>query len=486
MSKQEDMNEKAAKKALKFIEKEASRYYKEYPEQMEVLESDSVLGKTRSIQPFDYYALGKQLEQFDVYKEMCEEAGNVNLLGKIPNVAYDVITAVYSASIIPVISSVQPIGEERGTVYFKNVRSSDTRGSQTAGDVVVDPKSGVVTPSNYAGNKTVGEVGDTTAGSTVDYSFTLVNKPIRSETLKVTVEDDPSTYALDVGVAEGDPSGEGRVLGVGLSGSVNYTTGVVTLKFAVQPTVSKKIYVEYQQNFEKSTDIPQINTVMDSKGIMAHVYALKGTTGMLQSFGLKKRFGMIAEDELARDLIQEINREIGGDLIRKLDAAKVGSTSFDKTPPSTHISLNDHYRSYKIKLAESEEVLIGNAGRGTITHLIVGREHASIIQTLPGFTKLTDGSGLGAHVFGTLDGITVVRVPEAALLDRKAGMALWKGLSPFEAPAVYSPFMPLTVTGTLPEAPNPLVNMRAAAVWAGIESLVPNFVTEFKIIESSP
>ena len=45
-----------------------------------------------------------------------------------------------------------------------------------------------------------------------------------------------------------------------------------------------------------------------------------GTIGMLQSFGMRKRFGLIAEDEIARDLVTEINKEIGGDLIRKIAA----------------------------------------------------------------------------------------------------------------------------------------------------------------------
>ena len=34
----------------------------------------------------------------------------------------DVITAVHGVSVLPVVSSVQPIDEEQGLVYFKNVR----------------------------------------------------------------------------------------------------------------------------------------------------------------------------------------------------------------------------------------------------------------------------------------------------------------------------------------------------------------------------
>lgn len=96
-------------------------------------------------------------------------------------------------------------------------------------------------------------------------------------------------------------------------------------------------------------------------------------------------------------------------------------------------------QTYKYYLAGAEQVLVNNAGRGTISLLIVGQVHASIIQTLPGFVKLFDGNGLGSHVFGTLDGITVIRVMEQNILAPNAGLAVWKGLSPFEAAAVYAP-----------------------------------------------
>ena len=41
--------------------------------------------------------------------------------------------------------------------------------------------------------------------------------------------------------------------------------------------------------------------------------------------------------------------------------------------------------------------------------------------------------------------------------------------------------MPLVVTSTLPAGKNPLSNQRAAAVWAGVEVLVKNFVVGFEV-----
>ena len=72
------------------IKSYAESYHDKYRAQMDLL-GKSVLAKVRgTVSEFDVYALGKQLESFDAYRALCEENGNTNLLGQIPNVAYDV------------------------------------------------------------------------------------------------------------------------------------------------------------------------------------------------------------------------------------------------------------------------------------------------------------------------------------------------------------------------------------------------------------
>lgn len=472
-------------KELLNISQMAEKYDKQYRKQVELL-SKSPLAKARGIQEADVYALGKQLEQFDHYtkvSKMNEEVGNVNLLGVIPNIAYDVITAVQGASIVPVIASVQPIEEERGNVYFKQIRSATARGSQSVGSVVTDPRTGVVTPSGYASNGLVAEVGvASTVAATLTYSFTLAANPVKLQSLKVYLKTSGGALVaqgLDNGPASG--SSVGQIYGQGLYGTVNYATGVVSITLSADPGNGKVITADYQQNFELASDIPLIDSFFDSKAIAAKVYALKSNIGLLQSYGMSKRFGLVNEEEVARDLVSEINKEIGGDLIRVLSANAVGTTTFSRTAPSG-VSFFEHKQTYKDQLAAAESLILANSGRGSISTLIVGYSHAALISTLPGFVKISDGQSLGAHIFGTLDGITVVRVPENGLLAADSGIALWKGLSPFEAPAVYSPFMPLTVTQTMPQSPNPLQSMKAAAVWAGVDSLVPQFATKFNVV----
>lgn len=129
----------------------------------------------------------------------------------------------------------------------------------------------------------------------------------------------------------------------------------------------------------------------------------------------------------------------------------------------------------------AENLMLGLAGRGTISVMIAGRNACSIIGTLPGFTKISDGKMLGPHIYGTLDGITIVRIPSASVLDPNRILCLYKGSSPFEAAVVYSPYMPLVVTTALPTGANPLLSQKAAAIWAAITTVVPNFAVRIVI-----
>ena len=451
-----------------------------HKDQIKALEN-SPLSLVREITETDIANLAVQYRNFSLYKKMAENNGSLGNLGQLPKVALSVVTATMGASILPMLASVQPIEEQKGIVYFRQIRSRTTRGSQQAGDIVIDPRTGVVTPSNYASNETLSEVAinAATVDTQLSYSFTLANVPVLPQFLKITFSGDSTIVAVDQGAIGADKN-IGILYGKGLSGTVNYTTGAVTIDFAANPGAGESVYASYQQDLELASDLQGITSFMDSKEIAAKVYALKQSQGMLQSFTLQKRFGQSMQEQLAADLVMEVNREVGGDAIRLLNANAVGTTSFSRTP-STGVSFAEHKLQYKDKLYEAENVLLSNAGRGAINTLVVGRKHGAFIRGLPGFELLSDGNNLGSHLFGRLDGITVIRVPETALLGEDRGIGLYKGQNPYEAAVVYSPFMPMAVTDMLPEGLNPLAGMRGAAQMSGIDVVVPQYATNIDL-----
>lgn len=453
--------------------READQYFKKYRSQMEALEK-SPLAKTKQIGQYDHYALGKQLAAFESYKEMCEEDGSIAQLGKIPNIALDVITIAYGASPMTALASIQPIDEERGTVYYKKVVAQTNRGSHAQGDTAFDPTQGGIAPlEGYAGDTIVESMGDTAAG-TQNYTGNLTNVPLRPQ--YVTIE-----IALSGGSLTLTDNGEGLLVGFKAFGTIDYATGAYDITLHEDPNEVAAMTAETATNFEEAPDIPKIIFKLTDKSIRAKVWALKDTVGLEQSYAMKKRFGMVAEDEIANDLVASINSEMLTYAIKRLSASAVGNTTFSKAAPSA-VSDYDHRMSFKFKIAEAESKLLGNAGRGNISVMVAGLNVCAILSTLPGFEKISDGQDIGPHIFGTLDGVTVIRVHNANILSPDEMLGIYRGTSPFDAALVWAPYMPLVVTTAMPTGANPLTSQKAAAVWGGLDILATNFVTKITLV----
>lgn len=453
------------------IEREAEKYLHAYRDQIEMLESKSAISKVRAVTPYDIYALGKQLESFDIYRSLCEEDGTLSQLGRIPDVAFDVLTIAYSASPISVIASVQPIDEEKGIVYYKNVVATSTRGNINQGQTLFAPIGGEVnTPIGYASDTTTVAVGKTVAG-TRTYNFNLGNVPLR-----------PYKQSVRVGDIQGRDDGNGHIVGYGIQGLIDYRTGVASIQFFEDPTPDEDILFTSCQDMEGAKELPSLILKLTTKSVDAQTFVLRDTIGLEQSYALRRRFGMVAEDEVASDLIASINSEIVGTTVLKLRAGAQGNVNWSKRAPDG-VSYIDHKMTIKDTLSSAEANILANSGRGTISVLIAGRDAASIIATLPGFTKIADGTQIGPHIFGTLDGTTVVRIPNGQVLPTNEILAIYNSGSPFESAAIYAPYMPLVVTTALPTGQNPLLNQKAAAVWAAVDLLVPQFVTRITITE---
>jgi hypothetical protein len=90
------------------IKADAEHLYEKYRDQMDLLKGSLLCKVKGGLEPYDVYALGRMLESFDSYVSLCEDDGNLGQLGKIPQIAYDVITVAYGTSVIPFIASVQP------------------------------------------------------------------------------------------------------------------------------------------------------------------------------------------------------------------------------------------------------------------------------------------------------------------------------------------------------------------------------------------
>lgn len=454
------------------VEQSADQYFDKYRDQIEAFEKHSVLAKAGgSITASDVYALGRQLEQFEEYKSFVEQTGSVADLGTLPNIALDVITAAHGNSIMPLVASTQPINEEQGIIYFKQIAATNTSADRTKGQIIMDAEGGVRSFSDtYGASRIEGEVVVTGDGNTTDFTGNLNNVQIR-----------PRTFNATVGGVKIIDDGEGRLLGNGAYGTINYETGVYEIKFAEAVAADAKVVSGYEVLLEAQDDLVGIAGSLTSTDIRAEVFALKSETGLLQEFSFQKRFGRLAQDEVAQDLTAELTRTTNTAAIKRLYAASRGVTTWDKTAP-TAVSYAEHKLTFVDAFAQAEATLNANAGRGNISRIICGATAAATLRGMPGFTAAEGGMNHSVGLYGFYNGVPVIRA--ANVIPANEMLCIYKGLSHFEAPLVHAPYMPLFVSNTIPAGTNPMRNQRMAAVWTGLKSVIPTFVTKLQIVES--
>ena len=458
-----------------YIDREADRYFKKYRRYVEAVERDAHWKKFKSVTSYDVYCLGKMLENVDGLIKMCEANGTVADLGLIPRIARDVVTIAYGVSPIPLIASVQPLDEEVGIIYYKAVKAVSAGGNISRGAVIASALGDWTTPEGFAVAEVTEKIG-TGDGSRTTFAAVLTYKPIR-----------PGKVVVIAGAVSGsDFNQDGKILGDGVSGTINYETGAISLTFTTAPASGVTVNVTYWANVEDiSLGVREINYELVSKMVNAKIYALKGVTGLFKAYQMQKRFGRSAEEEIAIDLVNALNSEMLGDVVRKLNAAAPSTVTWSITAPSG-VSYFEHKQTIKDAISGCERKIIENAKRGTISYIIAGSGVASVLRTLFGWETVYEGYGMATgHLFGNLDGVPVIRITDTSVLDASVAIVGYKGPGAFEAAIAFCPYMPITVTSVLPTA-SPIVTQRAAAAWVAIEVLVNNFVCKLSVTGTYP
>lgn len=117
------------------------------------------------------------------------------------------------------------------------------------------------------------ELGATGNGSSVAFSFTLAQKPIKRGSVTITA-----------GAVVGTDNGNSVIAGAGVSGTMNYKTGVVSLNYSVAPAGATPITVAYDYRATpKVPDVAKTSTEAEATS------ATPGVTTYLARY--KKLFG---------------------------------------------------------------------------------------------------------------------------------------------------------------------------------------------------
>lgn len=452
---------------------QANIYADKYADQVSVYESLSM--KTRvneSISPYEIVALGQQLEQFENYVKFSESQGNLGALGAIPQVALDVITASVGASILPLVASIQPMSEEHGIVYYKQIKAAQATGGYSADQVISSPLARDNTGAGTLGSQRRQATLATTVNLTVTYSGNIAPAPIRPYRLDINV----------TGVGFGRDDGNGNILGFGFSGTIDYKTGEYSITFAANPGDGKTIDVIYDVDVDAVDSIEKIAGSLLTKDIRAEIWALGADVGAFANFAFSQRFGRSAVDEVAADLTNELTRVLNTQAIMRLIANLPSGSNTDWSKiPDAGISYSEHKLTFVDALATVESVVHAQSGATTVNRYIAGKSAAAILRGMPEFTLAPDAAQVSIGLYGYYDGVPVIRAT-GVVADNEI-VCLSNVGNYFNAPIAYAPFMPLMMTNTVQNPNNPFRSTQAAGVWSGMTALNGNLSTRLTITD---
>lgn len=490
--------------SMRWTEKKAESFMKRYPRQFKLLEnSPSSKLKKGGMSVYDICALGEQLDQFSLMVKIEEAQGNVSNLGPLPKIGLDVITAYFGVTPLPQVCGIQPIDEPIGLVWFKDVLAKTTRGNVTIDQVLASPLGmPEVWPENFSTDTLINSnfYHHTSNGAQTGTDVSLggsdsLVKPIDPQRCVISGSaifnggaDEATFRSMIVDPDDGHFSGVEKVNGTNyyIAGDVNFVDGTVTYAFSADPSGATDLYAEFGVLLESATDIPQQLLVMQAKPVKARFFALKSTYGFAQSYMMNKRWGMSAEGEMTRDLTAAVNNEVFNLVLSKLKALVPDNAKLSwGRQPGSGVSYFEHIMTLPAALTDASALLTNNLGRGSIKVLIAGLKAAAVLENHPKFVKQFDDDSLGPHVYGTFDGKPVIRCPANAQLDQNKIIGVWKGSNPFEAPVVWAPYMPLTMTEVQGTGTNPLQRQRAAAIWGAIDTMIPNGLCQVTVDQTS-
>ena len=485
------------------IKFQAERLYEQYRDKIDDCVTEYNKRHVKSFSRFDAYALGRMLENYETWLQMMPEDVVRDNLGRVLPIAMDIISAAYATSIMSVISSIQPIDDEVGIIFFKRMTAGTARQGVTVGQELFgeygyrDWGNRGSYASNYIQREAFCLLHDAGAGvpdlTHANYTRTHVdNLPILKRTLTLEIRD-ASTAGNPVLASAIDDGGGlnasniGNLYGTGISGTVNYTTGAIT--FALSSAtgfvggttgVGDVVTVSYETDIELLANIPKISWETVHTEVKARTYMLEGDWGVLTEYALQKRFGRAMDEEIASDLVSEINAEVTTSAIQEIVANVTTHVDWDATPPEGTSSF-EHKLSFYDAIEAASTMIADTAGRGTVNYLMAAGSGLTTIATQPGFRKVATGSAIGPQVYGILnDTITVIRVPGTNVVSPTSIYAGYRGGNWFESAVVYAPYLPLFVTDTA-TVTSSLRRAKGVAHAAGVKVVAPSFITRINI-----
>jgi hypothetical protein len=387
-------------------------------------------------------------------------------ISQFKRISIPLVRRIYPQLIANKVVSVQPLLGPTGLVYYMRFRYGSnkgaTRGQNNAGFPSDDANSlmqladgtanlNMWYSSQFVENEKSNTLPAGAAGAVV--FAPLEHTPIFPGTLTGTVYSAAgaqySFSTSELGVITFTAVAAVPAPAIIVPGSVNATTGEVTITFNANP-VGVYVVASYEYNMECNQDIPEINLVVESEDIVAKTRKLKAVWSYEAQQDLRSQHNLDAEAELTAVLAQEINLEIDREVLTDIrnNAGTVTSWDFATALGDT---IKEKYEALYVKIVEVSNVVHRKTLRGGCNWIVTSPEVASMFETATaGFapnTSETFTSSIGIQYVGTVNARW--RLYKDPLFPTNQLLLGYKGDSYMDSGYFYCPYVPLTQTPTV-------------------------------------
>lgn len=346
--------------------------------------------------------------------------------------AFELISGTMPNIVAEEVVSVQALNQKIGQIFWLKYVYGSNKGGVHKGDTAFGPYE-INSHEEYTSEHIPQEI--LSAGGEASVTANLQWGPVIPESVKITVD---GNELVD--------DGEGHITGTGLTaGTIDYTTGAVSLTFASAPVGS--VDAEYDYNLEYApTQAPEFNMEIAEKVVIAKPRRLRTNYAFAAAYDVEKQFGINMDDELLEASVTEIKHEIDQEILNDLYRQAGLSHSWDATPRAA-ISVEEHYKSFLIALNEAANKIRKASKRVKGNVVVLGINGLTVVESLPGFVPSNAEDKAGAYVAGTIKGqLKVIANP---FYDDDAFVVAYKGSNFLDAGYVYAPYLPIFATSVI-------------------------------------
>lgn len=323
------------------------------------------------------------------------------------------------------------------------------------------------------------EVEDVATGdaSTVTFTSTLINVPIRPFTVRILMDEVP--------VATDDGAGNliGALLNTSGTNGINYTDGEYTITFTEAPAANAVIAVEYHYDSEVSTSYGEIGSVeLQLKDYQFRVkpWPLYVSWSKMTELLINTTLNIDAEDALIRGAADEFKKSLDFHAIRL-----AYQNSKSRTPVAfncegaTGESEIDRMTAFNKAIDMASDKMYDKLQRGGVTKLVGGPSAVTQVKLHKRFDGSNRQPRVGAYREGSLDGIDIYKVPQSIVPNDEL-LAIYKNeLTPEDVSVAFGSLIPLYQTQTLEY--KEFYKETGLAYFGDAKVLQPNYLQRIKL-----